>query len=105
EVEPAQTDRPDLADPGAAGSQPCRLEVDDDVGRLLEQQPRARRLGQRDGVSAPREPGVGLDDVLEERAREGDRCLPQGEEAPRRVLGEDRAALFLDQLYETIGRV
>ena len=105
DLEPAHAHRPDLADSGAARPQPRRLEVDDDVRRVLEQQRRARRLGERDRVAAPREPGVGLDDVREERARQSDRRLPEGEEPARRVLGEHRPALLLHELHEPIGRV
>jgi hypothetical protein len=105
DLEPTQAHRSDLADPGAARTQARRLEVDDDVRRVFEQEPRARRLGQGDGVAVPRKPGVGLDDVGEERAREGDRCLPEGEEPARRVFGEHRPSLFLHELHQAIGRV
>ncbi len=105
DLEPAQAHCPDLADPGLAGTQSRRLEVDYDVRRVLEQDRRPQRLGERDRVSAPREPGIGLDDVREQRAREGDGCLPQGEEPPRRVLREHRPALLLHELHQAVGRV
>ena len=105
DLEAAQAYRSDLADPGPAGAQSRRLEVDDDVGRVLEQESRARRLGERDGVAAPGEPGIGLDDICEQRAGEGDRRLAEGEEPPRCVLREDRPALLLHELHEAVGRV
>ena len=105
DLEATQPHRPDLADPGPAGAQTCRLEVDHHIGRVLEQKRRARRFGQRHGVAAPREPRIGLDDVREQRAGEGDRRLPEGEEPPCRVLRQDRAALFLHELHQAVGRV
>jgi hypothetical protein len=45
-LEAAQPYGADLADPGLAGPQPRRLEVDDDVGGLFEQERRARWLGE-----------------------------------------------------------
>ena len=104
-LEAAQANRADLADPGLARPQPGRLEVDHDVRRVLEQERRARRLGERDGVAVPREPRVGLDDLRQQRARERDGRLPQGEEPPRRVLREHRPALLLDELHQPVGRV
>ena len=105
DLEPAHAHRPDLADSGASRPQPRRLEVDHDVRRVLEQQLRSRRLGERDGVAVPREPCVGLDDVREEGAGQSDRRLPEREEPARRVLGEHWPALLLHQLHEPIGRV
>ena len=105
DLEAAEAHRPDLADPGLPGPQPGRLEVDDDVRRVLEQERRAGRLGERHRVAAPREPRIGLDDVREQRAREGDGRLPEGEEPPRRILREHRPALFLDELHQAVGRV
>ena len=105
DLEAAEPDGPDLADPGLARPQARRLEVDHDVRRLLEQERRARRLGERDRVAVPGEPRIGLDDVCEQRAREGDRRLPEREEPPRGVLREYRPALFLDELHEPVGRV
>ena len=72
---------------------------------MLEEKRCSRRLGERHGVAAPREPRIGLDDVREQRAGEGDRGLPEGEEPPRRVLREDRSALFLHELHQAVGRV
>ena len=45
------------------GREPGRLEVDDDVGRALERERRARRLGEPDARPAPGEPRVAVDDV------------------------------------------
>ena len=95
----------DLADLRRARAQAGRLEVDDDVRRVLEQEVDAERPRQRDRVAVPREPGVGLDDLGEERARERDRRLPQREEPARRLLGDDRPAPLLDELHEAIGGV
>ena len=105
DLEAAETDSPDLANPGLPGSQSRRLEVDDDVGRVLEQQRRARRLGECDRVAVPGKTRVGLDHVCEERARESDRGLAKGEEPPRRVFGVHRPTLLFDELHQAIGRV
>src|SRR5439155_7171403 len=73
ELEAAHTDGADLADLRRPGPQAGRLEVDDDVLGLLEQQARAERLGEPDGIAVPHEPRVRLDDLGEQRARERDR--------------------------------
>ena len=105
DLEAAKAYRSDLADPGLAGAQARRLEVDRDVRRLFEQERRAERLGERDSVPAPRESRIGLDDVCEQRARERDGRLPEREEPPRGVFREHRPALLLDELHEAVGRV
>ena len=87
------------------GRKPGRLEVDDDVRRVFEQEVGAERSREPDGVAAPREPRVGLDDLGEERARERDRRLAQREEPARRLLGDDRSAPLLDELHEAVGGV
>ena len=90
---------------GGARAQPCRLEVDDDVGRLLEQEVDAERARERDRVAVPREPRVGLDDLREKRARERDRRLAEREEPAGRLLGDDRPPPLLDELHEAVGGV
>ena len=102
---PHDLDRADLADLRRAGPQAGRLEVDDDVRRVLEQEVDAERPRERDRVAVPREPRVGLDDLGEERARERDRRLAQREEPARRLLGDDRSAPLLDELHEAVGGV
>ncbi len=104
-LEAAQANRADLADSGLARPQPGRLEVDHDVGRVLEEERRARRLGQPDGVAVPREPRVGLDDLRQQRACERDGRVPQGEEPARRFVREHRPALLLDELHQPVGGV
>ena len=105
ELESLHAHRADLADLRRAGAQAGRLEVDDDVRRLLEQEVAARRLGERDGVAAPGEPCVRLDHLGQERAREGDRGLAQREEPLRRLVRDDRAATLLDELHQPVGGV
>ena len=90
---------------GRARAQAGRLEIDDDVRRVLEQEVDAERPRERDRVAVPREPRVGLDDFGEERAGERDRRLPEREEPARRLLGDDRPAPLLDELHEAIGGV
>ena len=105
DLEADDLDGPDLADLRRAGTQAGRLEVDDDVRRVLEQEVDAERPCERDRVAVPCEAGVGLDDLREERARERDRRLPQGEEPARRLVGDDRPAPLLDELHEAVGGV
>ena len=105
DLEAAHLDGADLADLRRAGPQPGRLEVDDDVRRVLEQEVGAERSGEPDRVAVPREPRVGLDHLGEERAGERDRRLAQREEPPRRLLGDDRPAPLLDELHEPVGGV
>jgi hypothetical protein len=104
-LEAAQANRPDLADPGPAGPQAGRLEVDDDVRRVLEEERRAGRLGQPDRVPVPREPGVGLHHLRQQRAGERDRRVSQGEEPARCLVREHRPAVLLDELHQAIGGV
>ena len=80
-----------------------RLEVDDDVGRLLQRR-RAGRLRERDARRA-RRAGVAGDDVVEQR-----RASPAGRgasanSAPRRLLGRRGAAPLLDELDEPVCRI
>ncbi len=105
ELEAAYTNRADLADLGRAGSQARRLEIDDDVGRVLEQQVVPERTGERHRVAAPGEPRVGVDDLGEQRAREPDGRLAEGEETAGRLLGDDGAPPLLDELHEPVGRI
>ena len=105
ELEPADAYCADLADLGRAGPEPGRLEIDDDVRRVLEREPVAGRSGEGHRVAVPREAGVGLDHLREQRARERDRRLPQGEQPPRRLVGDDGAAPLLDELHEPVGGV
>jgi hypothetical protein len=53
----------------------------------------------------PREARIGLDDLGEERAGEGDRRGAEREEPPRCLLRHDRPATFLDELHEPVGCV
>src|SRR5581483_9385539 len=73
DLQPADADGSDLADLRGPGPQPRRLEVDDDVCRLLEEEPAAERSREADRVAVPRKPGVGLDDIGEQAPRERDR--------------------------------
>ena len=91
DLEAAHLDGADLADLRRAGPQARRLEVDDDVRRVLEQEVGAERAREPDGVAVPREARVGLDDVREERAGERDRAPGAGRRAaapppPRRPV-------------------
>jgi hypothetical protein len=89
----------------SAGLQSRRLEVDDDVRRVLEEECRAGRLRESDGISVPREPRIRLDDVRQKGARQRNGRLPEGEKPPCRLLREHRPALLLDELHEPVGRV
>ena len=74
----------------------------DDVTVVLHEE-FLHRFG--DGVAAPRESRIGLNDVCEQRARERDGSLPEREEPPRGVFREHRPALLLDELHQAVGRV
>ena len=105
DLEAAEAHGSDLADSGLSRPQSRRLEVDHHVRCVLEQERRTGRLRERDRISVPGEPHVGLDDVRQQRARERDRRLAEGEEAPRCLFRQHRSALLLDKLHEPIGRV
>ena len=87
QLELTDPDGADLADRGRPRPQSGRLEVDDDERRPLEEELGSGRLRERDRVAVPRQARVGFHDLGQERAREGDRRLAQGEQPPRRVLG------------------
>ncbi len=104
-LEPADADSADLADLRRAGTEAGRLQVDDDVRRALEEEVAAERRREPDRVAVPREAGVGLDDVVEQRAGERDRGGAEGEEPPRRLVRQHRPAPLFDQLDEAVGRI
>jgi hypothetical protein len=103
--ESTQAHGADLADSGLARPEPRRLEVDDDVRCLLEEEGGTRWVGKRDEVSVPREAGIGSHDIGQQGAGEGDRRAAEGEEMLRRFLRRDRSAAFLHELHEAVGRV
>ena len=71
----------------------------------FEQDLGAGRIGEPHRVAAPGQPRVLADDLLEQAAGEPDGRVPQGEEAPCRLLGVDRPAPLFDQLDEPVGRI
>ena len=105
DLEPAEAHRSDLADPRLAGPQPRRLEVDDDVRRVLEEE-----LAPGGSASATASPfhasraSVSTTSARSVRARATGR-LSKREEPSRRVLREHRPALLLHELHEAVGRV
>ena len=105
DLEADHLDCADLADLGRAGPQSGRLEVDDDVGRVLEQEIGAERTCEPDCVAVPRESGVGLDHLGQECASESDGRLAQREEAAGGLVGDDGSAPFLHELHEAVGGV
>ncbi len=105
DLEADHFDRPDLADLGRTGPQSGRLEVDDDVRRVLEQEIDAKRTCEPDRVAVPRESRVGFDHLGKECASESDRRLAQREEPAGRLIGDDGSAPFLDELHESVGGV
>jgi len=105
DLEADHLDRADLADLGGPGPQSGRLEVDDDVGRVLEQEVGAERTCKPDRVAVPRESRVGFDDLSQECASESDRRLPQREEPASRLVGDDGSAPFLHEFHEAVGGV
>ena len=87
------------------GERPGRLEIDDDVGRGLERQRSAGRVGEPDVRPTPAEPRIPFDDVREQRPREPGRNMAERIERAGRVLGRYRPVSRLDELDETIGGV
>ena len=84
--------------------EPRGLEVDDDVGRLLEQQIRAGRRRERDAPARQaRRASPPTTSSSSSRAR------PAGAEARakslRRLLGRHRRPVLLHELDEAVGRV
>ena len=88
-----------------AGREAGRLEVDDDVRRRLERDPRTRRLGEPDARTAPGESGVADDDIVEQRAGEPGRNVAERVEGTRGVLGRNRPVAGLDELDQPVGGV
>ena len=105
DLEPDDLHGADLADLRGAWTKAGRLEVDDDVRRVLEEEPGAERRCEGNRIAVPREPSIRLDDLREERTCQRDRRLPKREEPARRFLGDDRASAFLDELHEAVGCV
>jgi len=104
-LERAQADGPDLADRRRPGTESRCFEVDDDEGRPLEEELGPGRLRERDRVAVPRKARVGLDDLGQERPREGDRRLAQREQPACRVLRGHRSAALFDEFHKSVGRV
>ncbi len=105
DLEADHLDCADLADLGRAGPQAGRLEVNDDVGCVLEQQAGSERACKPDCVAVPGEASIGFDHLGQEGARQRDRRLAEREEPARRLLGDDRPAPLLDELHEPVGGV
>ena len=80
-----------------------RLEVEDDEGRLLEQQRLSGRLGQRDEVAGPAQARVVLHRLVQQRAGEpdGDGAAELQDEAGG-LLDRNRAAVLLDELHQAV---
>ena len=102
ELEPAHPHGADLADRRAAGREPRRLEIDDDVRGELDRELRTGRIGQADVRAPPGKARVPLDDVGKELAREAGRRLPERVEVARSVLRRNGAAPKLDELDEAV---
>jgi hypothetical protein len=105
ELEAADAHGADLADRRAPRREPGRLQVEDDVGRVLEQERGARRLGEPDARSPPGEAGVALDDVREQGAGEPGGHVAERVEGLRRVLRRHGPVPCLDELDEPVRRV
>ena len=105
ELEAADALRTDLADARRSRREPRRLEVDDDEMRVLEEDVAAGRIREPDGRTAPREPGVTLDDVVEERPGERRRRVREREQRARGLVDGDGAAPRLDELDQAVGGV
>src|SRR5439155_23296389 len=104
-LEPAHSHRADLADMGAARPQAGRLQIDDDEGGILELDIGAGRVSQPNRVTAPGEPGILADHLVQQAAGKAHGCVADGEEPPGRLLGEDGPAPLLDELHEPVRRI
>jgi len=76
ELEVAHADRPDLADARAPGPQARRLEIHHDEARVFEQELGARRIGESHRIATPGQPGVVVNDLLQQAAGEPNRRVP-----------------------------
>ena len=105
DLEADDLDCADLADLGRAGPQSGRLEVDDDVGRVLEQEIGAERTREPDRVAVPRESRVGLDHLGKEAMRPSDGRLARAKSrgTPRRRTTSP--CRFSTSLHESVGGV
>ena len=76
-----------------------RLEIDNDVGRVLEQEVDSEWLRQRDRVAVSTRAARQLSTTSASSGRGGgSRRLPEREEPARRLLGHDRPAPLLDEV-------
>ena len=73
--------------------------------RVLQEDVAPGRIREPDGRTAPREPGVTLDDVVEERPGERRRRVREREQRPRGLVDGDGASPRLDELHQAIGGV
>ncbi len=90
----------------AAGAQPGRLEIEDDVGGVLEQQVVARGRRECDEVARPAQARVGRYRLVEQRPCEpGRHGAAELQHGPRRLVCRHRPAPVLDQLDEPIGSI
>ena len=102
ELELTHALRADLADPRRSRREPRRLEIDDDEVRVLEEDVLAGWRREPDGGAAPGEPGVALDDVVEERARDRRWRARERVEQARGLVCRHRPSPELDQLDEPV---
>ena len=91
DLERLDAHRADLAHAVARGREPGRLEVEDDELGVLDQRVGLRAVRETDASAEPREPGVTVDDVGEQRVRECRRRALEREEHACRLLRRDRA--------------
>ncbi len=105
ELEVAYAHGADLADARAPGPKARCLEIYYDERGVLEQDLGSGRIGEPHRIAPPGQPRVLSDDLFEQASGEPDGRLPQGKEAPCRILGVDGAPPLLDQLDEPVGRI
>ncbi len=89
-LEPSQSDRADLADPGRGDGETRRLEIEDDEARLGEV--RVGRARERDERAAPGKPRITVDERTEQRAGDavGDARKQRRAAGPHRSPGACR---------------
>ncbi len=101
-LQAAHADRADLTDLARARRETRRLQVDDDEGCGLQGERIGRVSGEDERRAGPREPGVGVDDVVEEGAGEPRRRAGEREERARGLGRRYGTAALLDELDEPV---
>ena len=105
DLEAANANGADLADPVAGRRESRRLQVEDDELGVLDRDLCVRLACETDPRAEPGEPGVAVDDVGEQRASERRGSALEREQDARRLLHAHRRPPRLHELDQAIGGV